>query len=158
MSYIKPVNILAVFQKIKRQPITVRALQTEVLKKGEILVRYFISPDKLYVFLISKESFKVVPLTAKENEIKRIVKNYLLALGENSSRGINRYGKTLYQKLFKPLENTIKENNDIIIIPDGELAKVPFESFIIDKEKSGRWYNETAAPQRRRGQVHWPAL
>ncbi|NIM10412.1 MAG: hypothetical protein GTN82_00340, partial [Candidatus Aminicenantes bacterium] len=35
------------------QPITVRTLQTEVLKKGEILVRYFISPDKLYVFLIS---------------------------------------------------------------------------------------------------------
>ncbi len=40
--------------------------------------------------------------------------------------------------MFKPLEKTIKGNKDIIIIPDGELAKIPFESLIIEEEKSGR--------------------
>jgi CHAT domain-containing protein/tetratricopeptide (TPR) repeat protein len=120
------------------EPITVRALQTRVLKKGELLLRFFISPNQLYVFIVTRGSFSVVPITFKEEEIKRLVKRYLTAVEENSSRGINRYSKTLYEKLFKPLENTIKENNDIIIVPDGELARVPFEAFIIDKDQSGR--------------------
>jgi CHAT domain-containing protein/Tfp pilus assembly protein PilF len=120
------------------QPVSVQPLREDILIKGELLLRYFISPDKLYVFIISKENFKVVSIKLKEKEIKSIVKNYLQAVGENSSRGIKKYGKTLYKKLFKPLEASIKESTDIIIIPDGDLAKIPFESLILDKKKSGR--------------------
>jgi CHAT domain-containing protein len=119
-------------------PVTVRTLQKEVLKGGELLLHYFISPYKLYVFIISTRMFKVVPITIKEKEIKRIVKRYLLAVEENSKREIRNYGKTLYRKLFKPLEKAIKWDKNIIIIPDGELANVPFESFITDKEEPGR--------------------
>jgi CHAT domain-containing protein/Tfp pilus assembly protein PilF len=120
------------------EPITVPALQTEVLKKGEILVQYLITPDKLYVFLISKESFEVIPIKLKEKEIKSITRRYLQVVGENDSNGITRYGKILYQKLFKPLELSLKNNNTIIIVPDGELARIPFEALILDREKSGQ--------------------
>jgi tetratricopeptide (TPR) repeat protein len=120
------------------EPITVRALQTKVLNKDELLLHYFISPAKLYVSVITKGSFKVVPITIKEKEIKGIVKRFLSAIKENSPGEMRRFGKTLYKKLFKPLENTIKECRDIIIVPHGDLAAIPFESLIIDKEKSGR--------------------
>jgi CHAT domain-containing protein len=48
------------------------------------------------------------------------------------------YGKILYHELLKPLESELKTNRDIIIIPDRYLAKIPYESFIIDEKKSGR--------------------
>jgi CHAT domain-containing protein/predicted negative regulator of RcsB-dependent stress response len=120
------------------QPVSVRGLQKDVLKEGEILLKYFVTPDKLYVFLISQENFKVITQKIKGNEIKSIIGSYLQAIGENNSKGIKRFGETLYSKLFKPLEAVIKDSKDIIIIPDGELARLPFESLIVDKDKSGR--------------------
>ncbi|UCH93156.1 MAG: tetratricopeptide repeat protein [Candidatus Aminicenantes bacterium] len=120
------------------QPITVQELQNQVLKKGEILVRYFISPGKLYVFLISKRKFNVVQLEVKKQEIKGYVQQYLGAIKENDSIRMKRYGKILYENLFKPLEKRIKKSKDIIIVPDGELATIPFESLIIDNKKQDR--------------------
>jgi CHAT domain-containing protein len=127
------------YKRVKyREQVSARDLQTGVLKKGELLLHYFISPNKLYVFIISKESFKVVPIEVKEKEIKHIVNRFLLGLREDYTPSIKKYGKILYHKLFKPLEEDIKNSEYLIIIPDGELSKIPFESFIIDNDKSGR--------------------
>ena len=120
------------------QPVTVDEFQKETLKKDEILLRYIILSDKLYAFLISKANSIIIPLAIRGKEIKNTIKRYLESISENNSRGIRRYGKILYGKLFKPLETEIKTYKDVIIIPDGELAKIPFESLIIDKKKSGR--------------------
>lgn len=119
------------------QPISVRDLQQEVLKKGEFLVRYFISPLTLYIFLVSKDYFKVIPIKVKAKEIESIIKRFLLAIKDNSSRGMRQLGNTLYKKLFQPVEAALKGNKDIIIIPHGYLATIPFESFVVDKKKSG---------------------
>jgi CHAT domain-containing protein len=120
------------------QPISVQELQKNVLKKGEILLRYFISPEKIYVFLVSQENFLVVPLKSNEKEISSIVETYLRSLKENNAGHVRRYGNMLYQKLFKPLESGLKKAGEIIIIPDGQLAKIPFESLVIDRKKAGQ--------------------
>jgi tetratricopeptide (TPR) repeat protein len=120
------------------QPVPIQVLQKEVLKKGEILVRYFISPEKLYVFLVSKKKFKVVSLKINKEEIDGLAKRYLLAIKENNSNDIRRFSSLLYEKLFKPLEKRLKKSRDIIVIPDGYLATIPFESLIMDNKKSGR--------------------
>jgi CHAT domain-containing protein/Tfp pilus assembly protein PilF len=120
------------------QPVSVQALQKDVLKKGEILLRYFISPEKIYVFLVSQEKFKVVLLKSNEKEINSIVETYLRSLKENNAGHVRRYGNMVYQKLFKPLELGLKKAGEIIIIPDGQLAKIPFESLIIDRKKSSQ--------------------
>jgi CHAT domain-containing protein len=116
----------------------VQELQKDVLKKGEILVRYFISPEKLYVFLVSKKKFKVVSLDVKEKEIAGLSEHYLGAMREDDYIRMKRYGKILYEKIFKPLEKRIKNSKDIIIIPDRELAKIPFESLIVDHRGQDR--------------------
>ncbi|UCH92674.1 MAG: CHAT domain-containing protein [Candidatus Aminicenantes bacterium] len=126
------------YKKVKyRDPVSARYLQTKVLKKGELLLHYFISPNKLYVFVISKESFKVIPIAVQEKEINHLVNRFLPALREPHWPVIKRYGQTLYKKLLKPLEQDIKNSEYLIIIPDGELTKIPFESLIIDNDKSG---------------------
>jgi CHAT domain-containing protein len=44
----------------------------------------------------------------------------------------------LYESLFKPLEPELWGIKDIIIIPDGELAKIPFESFVVANKEQGK--------------------
>ncbi len=120
------------------RPITVPELQKEVLKEGELLLRYVTSAEGTYAFLVSGERFKVIPLDIKEKELKRMINTCLRALTENDSPRIKRYGVNLYRKLFKPLEPEIEKSKEIIIIPDGHLEKIPLESFIFQKEASGR--------------------
>jgi CHAT domain-containing protein/Tfp pilus assembly protein PilF len=119
------------------KPLTAPILQNDVLNKNELLISYFISSRKLYAFTVSKKRFTVVPINIKEKEINQIVDTYLNALKDNNTSYIMRYGDILYKTLFQPLESKIKGHKEIIIIPDGNLAKIPFESLIIDKTKSG---------------------
>jgi CHAT domain-containing protein len=48
----------------------------------------------------------------------------------------------LYQQLIKPFEKVLKDQNELIIIPDAELHNIPFESFIIHKN----WKKYITAP------------
>ncbi|MCK5058625.1 MAG: CHAT domain-containing protein, partial [Candidatus Aminicenantes bacterium] len=53
-------------------------------------------------------------------------------------RRIIRYGNKLYRELFQPLENYLKRSREIIIIPDGDLATIPFESLVVDRNRGGK--------------------
>lgn len=119
------------------QPITVEKMQKEVLKKGELLLRYFISPEKTYAFLVSRDSFKAVNLNIKEKEINDTIAIYLRAVKEKNLKHIKRCGSTLYRKLIKPLEPQITKNMELIVIPDGQLATIPFEALVTGRDKSG---------------------
>jgi tetratricopeptide (TPR) repeat protein len=120
------------------QPVTVRDLQTDVLKRGETLLSYFISPNKAYAFIVSKENFRVKQLKIEEKEIKGYVERYLHSIEENNTKDMNRFGRLLYEKLFKPLEKYLKKSKEIIIVPAGKLETIPFESLIIGKKESGQ--------------------
>lgn len=120
------------------QPVSVRDLQKDVLKKGETLLSYFISEEKSYAFIITKNTFNVIPLKVKGNELKGLVDRYLPAIKENNTNSMKRFGNLLYEKLFTPLEKYLDKDNDIIIVPMGELETIPFESLVVDRKKQGR--------------------
>jgi CHAT domain-containing protein/Tfp pilus assembly protein PilF len=119
------------------QPVTVRDLQTDVLKKGEILLSYFISQEKAYAFIVSRKKLRVKQLKVKEKEINSHIERYLQSIKENNTNDMNRFGSVVYEKLFKPLEKYLKKGREIIIVPSGKLEKIPFESLIVSKKKSG---------------------
>jgi tetratricopeptide (TPR) repeat protein len=54
---------------------------------------------------------------------------------ENQSVNTKEIGKGLYKLLIKPMEWQIKGKKNIIVVPDGILAFVPFETFIDEEEK-----------------------
>lgn len=114
------------------EPLSLKDLQENVLRKEDLLLRYFVSSDTVYIFVISKGDFNVIKLELKADQLQKIVQDYLLSIEEKNSREIRRYGIKLYGQLFKPLESNIKDRKEIIVIPDGELAKVPFELLIMD--------------------------
>jgi len=120
------------------QPITVKDVQANVLRPGETLVSYFVSPEKLYVFIVSKDHFKVVPIKINEKEVSGLIKLYNDTLTGDNPNTFSRHCTTLYEKLFKPVEEYVKEGQDIIIVPDGELAKIPFETLATGRDEKGR--------------------
>jgi len=102
------------------------------------LLVYFISQNKLYVLSISKEDFEVVPIGIEKAELDNIINEYLSILRRGELNEIRIFGKVVYGKLFSPLEEVLSKNRHVIVIPDGELSKIPFESFVIGETKSER--------------------
>jgi CHAT domain-containing protein/Tfp pilus assembly protein PilF len=117
-------------------PIPVKKLRKKVLKKGELLLRFFVSNEKVYVFLVSKKRFRVIDLNAKKTDVDRMVNRYLLSTKTIDNEKLIKYGEDLYQSLFKPVEAFLNGKKNLIIVPDGQLATIPFESFVIDKDQS----------------------
>ena len=130
------------------EPISLNHLQQDILKKGEIILQYFVTNEKLYVFLVSKQDFHVVKLEITGKEINKMVDDYLKPSTQKLyqrnrnipiiKRWLINHGKVLYESLFKPLEPELWGIKDIIIIPDGELAKIPFESFVVANKEQGK--------------------
>jgi CHAT domain-containing protein len=121
------------------KPITLTNLQ-KILKQDEIMLEYFLSPGGVYCFVITKNNYTVVKLSVTEEELRKSVG----ALLENIN-GLIR-GETfdqttagnLYDILIKPFEAHIK-GKTLIIVPDGILARLPFELLVI-KDKEGEVY------------------
>jgi CHAT domain-containing protein len=113
------------------EPVTVTTLQKDLLKEGELLLHYFVTAEKVYVFLISKEDFQVVTLDVTENFINTNINRYSFNAKKRYKKEMSEYMTKIYQSIFKPLEPKMKGKKEIIVIPDGELAKVPFEAFVV---------------------------
>ncbi|MCF7560565.1 CHAT domain-containing protein [Sabulilitoribacter multivorans] len=92
-------------------------------------------------YLFANENLYVVVLSANSNDIFKVdtenISNYISELSENQSsiKSISIILHELYQKLWKPIEHKIKTEN-IIIIPDGALFNLSFETLTPKKISS----------------------
>lgn len=116
------------------EPATLNQLQKSILKKKELLVRYFFAQDNLYVFLISQEYFKILTLHVPHTQIEEDITLYLIDMCSSAKDypAIFKKAEHLYQKIFKPIEGEMAGKTDMIIIPDGQLTLIPFESLVIE--------------------------
>jgi CHAT domain-containing protein/predicted negative regulator of RcsB-dependent stress response len=111
------------------EPVTVKKLQDEILKKEEAILEYFISKDGVYCFVITSDKYEPVKLKATKDELE---KETDLFLEDVKSR--NRPSMKLYGMLIQPLEGYIKDKS-LIIIPDGILTRLPFEALMLREKK-----------------------
>lgn len=107
----------------------IAALQL-VIPEASALVSYFVGDSILYSFIISKHDFQVfkTPLPNNfEDEQVGLRKSIQYQLNEDYIKLAN----SLYQQLF-PFQLS-KNITSLIIIPDGNLSKLPFETLLTQK-------------------------
>ncbi|MFC2151788.1 CHAT domain-containing protein, partial [Bacteroidota bacterium] len=105
----------------------------KTLTRKDVLIEYFFTNDKIYSFLIKKDDLDIIVLNIDETFHSNL-DHILFSLSNNnfSNHGYDDFKKYqesslfLYNTLLKPIENEIKHKN-LIIIPDGKLAYLPFE-------------------------------
>jgi CHAT domain-containing protein len=93
------------------------------------MVSYFFGQESLFAFVISKDSFHLRELPT-DTTLQQGIKSYRKAILENSSPA-NFAGQSheLYKRLINPLADLIDKKN-LLIIPDGILHYLPFESLV----------------------------
>ncbi|MFC2096618.1 CHAT domain-containing protein, partial [Bacteroidota bacterium] len=117
--------------------ITISEIQKN-LKQKDLLVEYFYTDDKIYTFTINKHNSDII-VSKVDSLFHNHLESFLESLSDNnfSNHGyeeFNQYQESsyfIYSQLLKPIEKKVR-NKNLIIIPDGKLAYLPFE--VLTKE------------------------
>jgi CHAT domain-containing protein/predicted negative regulator of RcsB-dependent stress response len=117
-------------------PVTVAELQGKVLSKEEVLLEYFITSQGIFCFIVTTDTFEIVKLAVGEADLHKRVEELLENIKSSPARG-EGYDRIsagqLYDILLKPFEDVL-EGRPLMIVPDGILARLPFEALVIVKE------------------------
>jgi CHAT domain-containing protein/tetratricopeptide (TPR) repeat protein len=111
------------------KPVRVRDVQN-ALNGDEALVEYFVGPDRLVVFMMTKDGVRSVTRAVRREDLERKVKLALDLLGSSrTSRGSsNTVLEALHELLIRPVRDLgiPPSVSRLIIIPHGAVAYVPF--------------------------------
>jgi CHAT domain-containing protein len=107
----------------------VRELQ-QYLTKDEVVINFYTSAEKLHVFLINRESIQHLQIDSLPVLEKDIMAWLRLLKTTESGRKFKgqQIGNKLYERLIYPITKLTPDNKEWIIIPDGKLYFLPFES------------------------------
>jgi len=113
----------------------------KLLDDKTALLEYVIGDSVVYIFYIDKNSIKWFeqPLSNKELNLKikllhRTLSDYSL-LAKNAKKSYDKYTSTAYWFYQTLVDSALKEAKgveNLIIVTDGELGHLPFESFLVE--------------------------
>lgn len=122
--------------KSKLETVSINKIQKKILKGNQLLIEYFLADSSLYIFAINKTDYKIektkidstfyVNFLRFRNSLKspKLIKQTKESFDEYTSSA-----HYLYRKLLLPIQDQIT-GKDLIIIPDGKLALIPFEALL----------------------------
>jgi CHAT domain-containing protein/tetratricopeptide (TPR) repeat protein len=124
--------------------------QTAALRPQEVarrwnatLLFYWLGEERSHLWVITPAKVFLLPLPRRA-EIDSGVKSYLGAFPDprDPLETSNVDGKKLYETLIEPAEKLIPRNSRVIILPDGELNSLNFETLIVPGEKPHYWIED----------------
>jgi CHAT domain-containing protein/Tfp pilus assembly protein PilF len=120
---------------VSPEPCQVKQVQ-KLLDEKTALIEYFLKEKQSIVFCIMKNDYEVYSLPS-QSEIAKSINAYLKILSDSPKgkfRGIPA-SKRIYEEILSPaIENIPKSIENLIIVPDGILYYLPFETLIPDTQ------------------------
>lgn len=125
-------------EKMKRsEPIDLQHAQSLTDKKTAVL-EYAIAGNELVMFLIGQDEVRVEQFSLTDNQpldeelISRIAFFREMILSNAGRNKLEAASDELYNILIKPFTKSLEHYTNLIIVPDGALAYLPFEALLQD--------------------------
>jgi CHAT domain-containing protein len=126
--------------EIPIKPLALDAVQKKLLKSDTALIEYILGNERSFLIFISSASYKVIELPPQD-KITNMLTGFLRYLedsGMNPTTG-TAAARRLYKELFSPVESLIpKSVTNLIIVPDGILFDLPFETLVCNQDEKSR--------------------
>jgi CHAT domain-containing protein/Tfp pilus assembly protein PilF len=119
------------------EPINISQVQHELLDDKTVLLEFLLGQKRSLVWALSRDQVTVKILPSRE-QIEQQVSDYRKLLSDKASvltlrqslEGIDRAGSALYATLLAPVRDTIPTGEKLVVIPDGALDYLPFETLV----------------------------
>jgi len=131
------VEVPEVASLVSPMPCNLFQVQNQIIDENTALIEYFLGESQSFVFLITKKDRHLFELPGRE-KIRKSLKAYLKALSDQPKvafkglKGSERLCKELLPFLHK-IPNTVE---NLVIVPDGTLYYLPFETLSLSTNGS----------------------
>lgn len=117
------------------EPANVATIQSRLLDDRTALVEFLLGDKRSLVWVITKNNLTTAVLPARKDVEEQVaayrklltVRASALTLHQSLTEA-NRLGRSLYTSLLQPIESALATSHTLIIVPDGALNYLPFES------------------------------
>ncbi len=117
--------------KYQPQPVSLARLQQN-LDKNTALVEYFYGDSAVFAFVVTHNSFQAVRLPTDATFYDALGRYKTSLFEHHFSPQQPFWANTLYKILIKPLKTALDGYDKLVIVPDGALCYLPFESLVED--------------------------
>ena len=114
------------------------------LPSTSVILEYFFAKDRLCIFTISKDKFDLT-VVRRTSEIKEAALAMRKSLRTVDRREYLKQASDLYRMIVQPVEKFLK-GKQLIVIPDGELYYIPFESLLTAPQSNETFSNYSSLP------------
>ncbi|MDZ7360467.1 MAG: CHAT domain-containing protein [candidate division KSB1 bacterium] len=130
--------------KYQNRIATARELQEQLLDERTALVEYFVGQDSLYLFALTNNHLDLKS-ASRDSLLEHRVRELRAAIVEQNYAQYLRTGHWLYQTLLDPIKHALDRQN-LIMVPDGLLSHIPFETLLTDTVDSAGIKDYRALP------------
>ena len=107
------------------EPLTLDAIQRDILDADTVLIEYFLGTERSYVWAVGRDSLSASQLPAR-SEIEAASRRYYETLTANKpSADVERFARALSEMLLGPIADRLAGKR-LAVVADGALNYVPF--------------------------------
>jgi CHAT domain-containing protein len=109
-----------------------------------VLLFYWIG-DRSYVWQVTKDRIRLVPLPVTASQVDALVKSYQQSIVTSLADPVNSAsspGDEIYAELIAPVAEGMPAGSRIVIVPDGALTRINFESLPVPGSKRHYWIED----------------
>lgn len=117
---------------VASQPLTLTGLQKH-LPADLQLVEFAVLQNRLLIWVITWARFETIELQIPASALEAVMTEYLRVLPRSDDDSIRRereLAAELYDWLFAPLEGYLNKEEELVLVPDKFLFKVPFAALL----------------------------
>lgn len=122
--------------KYKSPVVNIKKIQ-QSLAPGTAVMEYFIGENVLHIFVLWDKGLEVEDIILDE-DLNQMVSNYNRAIKKIEDGPFLQLSWKLYRLLYQPVRHLVEQKEKLIIIPDGPLYTIPFESLISGASESSK--------------------
>ena len=111
---------------------------------GAVLLSYWLTPDESYLWVVSPAGLRLITLP-RAGEIDALVRQHQAVIADAMSRplaALNAPGDKLYEMLVKPAAQWIPKDARVIVVPDGSLHEINFETLTVPGASRHYWIDD----------------
>ena len=109
-----------------------------------VLLFYWIG-DRSYVWQVTKDRIRLVPLPVTASQVDALVKSYQQSIVTSLADPVNSAsspGDEIYATLIAPVADGMPAGSRVVIVPDGALTRINFESLPVPGSKRHYWIED----------------
>jgi CHAT domain-containing protein/Tfp pilus assembly protein PilF len=124
-------------------PVAVSRIQKDLLDAQSVLVEFLLGEKRSLAWVLSKDKLTVGVLPPRkeiEDEVSAYRKSLTGKISALTVAGslaeIEPAGRKLYASLLQPVENALTGARSLVIVPDGALGYLPFETLVLPTRRT----------------------